>query len=69
MGIGAYPEHYLKGAVVPLVIAILMPLGGVLVNFPSVALTEIYEIIMIDVWAVFSLVHKPKQVYTERPRE
>lgn len=59
MGLGSYPVHDFRGSVVPIVIALLMPLGGILIHFPSAATTEIYEIIIIDAWAVFSLVHKP----------
>lgn len=59
MGLGSYPERDFRGAVVPIIIALLMPLGGLLVHFPSAATTEIYEIIIIDAWAVFSLFHKP----------
>lgn len=61
MGIGSYPSRDLKGAVIPIVIAIFMPLGGLLVHFPSAATTEIYEIIVIDAWAIFSLFHTPKK--------
>ncbi len=59
MGIGSYPERDFRGSVIPIIIALLMPLGGLLVHFPSAATTEIYEIIIIDAWAVFSLFHKP----------
>ncbi len=59
MGLGSYPEHDFRGSVIPIIIALLMPLGGILVHFPSAATTEIYEIIIIDAWAVFSLFHKP----------
>lgn len=62
MGIGSYPDHDLTGAIAPIIIAILMPLGGILFYFPSVALAEIYEIIMIDGWAAFSLIHNRKRI-------
>ncbi|MCL5680625.1 MAG: DUF998 domain-containing protein [Candidatus Thermoplasmatota archaeon] len=62
MGIGSYASKDIRGAIVPLVIAILMPLGDILIPFPSSATTEIYEIIIIDSWALFSLLYKPKKL-------
>lgn len=59
MGLGSYPEHDFRGSAIPIIIALFMPLGAILVHFPSAATTEIYEIIIIDAWAVFSLFHKP----------
>lgn len=61
MGIGSYPNRDFRGSVVPIIIALLMPLGGILIHFPSAATTEVYEIIIIDAWAVFSLFHRPKK--------
>lgn len=55
MGLGSYFSHDVRGAVVPIILAILMPLGAVLVSFPSAATTEIYEIVVIDAWALFSI--------------
>lgn len=66
MGLGSYPLRDLKGAAIPIIIAILMPLGGILVHFPSAATTEIYEIIIIDAWAVFSLFYTPKVQLSDR---
>ncbi len=69
MGIGAYPQHDSKGAIVPIIIALLMPLGGILIHFPSAATAEIYEIIIIDAWAVFSLFHKPNSSFSEQGQD
>ncbi len=70
MGIGAYPEHDLKSSAIPIIIAIFMPLGVMLVHFPSAATTEIYEIIIMDIWLVFSMLYQPvRKVPAEAGKE
>ncbi|MDG6988089.1 MAG: DUF998 domain-containing protein [Nitrososphaerota archaeon] len=55
MGIGSFTAMDFTGAVIPVILAIIMPLGDILIPFPSSATTEIYEILIIDAWAIFSL--------------
>ena len=59
MGIGSYADHDLKASVLQLIIAILMPLGVMLVRFPSAATVEIYEIALMDAWLIFFLLYNP----------
>ena len=57
MGLGAYPQRDFIGSVVPIAIAILMPLGSIVVHWPSAATIEIYEIIIMDAVVIFTIVH------------
>ncbi|MEM3804408.1 MAG: DUF998 domain-containing protein [Conexivisphaerales archaeon] len=60
MGLGAYPLRDLSGSVVPITLAILMPLGSIIVHWPSAATIEVYEIMIIDVAIIFSMLHSSK---------
>ncbi|MEM0135140.1 MAG: hypothetical protein QXU18_07950, partial [Thermoplasmatales archaeon] len=62
MGIGSFTAQDFTGAIAPISLAILMPLGDLLIPFPSSATTEIFEIALIDAWVLFSLFHVPKAV-------
>jgi hypothetical protein len=60
MGIGSFTAQDFTGAITPISLAILMPLGDLLIPFPSSATTEIFEIALIDAWVLFSLFHATK---------
>ena len=62
MGIGSFTAQDFTGAITPISLAILMPLGDLLIPFPSSATTEIFEIALIDAWVLFSLFHATKSV-------
>lgn len=62
MGIGSFTARDFSGAITPIGLAILMPLGDILIPFPSSATTEIFEIVIIDAWVLFSLFHAQKTV-------
>ncbi len=62
MGIGSFTAQDFAGAVTPIGLAILMPLGDILIPFPSAATTEIFEIMLIDAWVLFSLFYATKAV-------
>jgi hypothetical membrane protein len=57
MGIASFTAHDFRGALVPISLAIIMPLGDILIPFPSSATTEIFEIVIIDAFVIFSLLN------------
>jgi len=59
MGIGTYIEKDIKSSIIQLIIALFMPLGAIIVHFPSAATEEIYEISLMDVWLIFYLLYTP----------
>ena len=62
MGIASFTAQDFKGAVVPISLAIIMPLGDILIPFPSSATTEIFEIVIIDAFVIFSLLNASGRV-------
>ncbi len=55
MGVGSFLTRDSMGGTVSIACAALMPLGDLLVAWPSAATVEIYEILIIDAWALFLL--------------
>ncbi len=57
IGIGSYLSLGFRYSVIPILLSLSMELGDIFIPFPSAATTEIFEIIIIDLWALFALIY------------
>ncbi len=65
MGLGAYVSKDFKSAIVSIALVILMALGSIFVRFPSAATIEIFEIVLLDAWALFTIFYTSKSLFYE----